>query len=353
MSQNNSTEFYLDRNTNDSHLIAYPSQNDAFQNAKYGIFVLILVCLFLIFVNSLLLHTIVLARKRKQTWVKHTRQMFYLIVCDLVAALGLFLNIIVRLLTTSTSPYWQCALLYYPAISTQSAAFYHMLSVCIHRFRKLKKIDLPFGNYKYRYGVESAIIWISVLLISVIPFVILDGKDDTPACRIDVLFEPSDAIFFTIYLLALCGVPCLLTNMLYCGVLCRMRILLNRVQPSVHFRNAQDAETSNEQEASVSINMQQPASKSVVGQTTDKVNKVIGYLLLVLNISALGPVLTAVMQLNGQESVGFVPHLIHINNIFSPFIYSLSIAPLRTELKAKLWAWISRIKSAIVCSNRQ
>ena len=258
-----------------------------------------------------------------------------------------------RLLTSSTKPYWQCALLYYTAISTQSVSFYHMLSVCIHRFRKLKKIDLPFGNDKYRYGVESAIIWISVLLMSVIPFVILDGKDDTPACSIDVLFELSDGIFFTIYFLALCGVPCLLTNMLYCGVLCRMKIRINQVQPSVHFRNAQDAETSNEHEASVSINLQQPASSSFVGQTANKVNKVIGYLLLALNLSAVGTVLMAIMQLNGQGSVWFVQNLIYINNIFSPFIYSLSIAPLRTELKAKLWAWISRIKSVIMCSNRQ
>ena len=352
MSQNNSTEIYLDRNTSDSHLIAYPSQDGAFQGTNYGLFVLILACLFLIFVNSLLLHTIVVARKRKQTWVKHTRQMFYLIVCDLFAALGLFLNNTVRLFTPSTNTYWQCAMLHFTAVSTQSAAFYHMLSVCIHRFRKLKTIDLPFGNDAYRYGVESVIIWISVLLISVIPFVILDGKDDTPACRIDVLFEPSDEIFFTIYFLALCGLPCLLTNMLYCGVLCRMRIRLNQVQPSVHFRNAQDATTSNEHEASVSINLQQPTSNSVIGQTTNKVNRIIGYLLLVLNISALGPVLTAVMKLNGQELVGFVPQLIYINNIFSPFIYSLSIAPLRTELKAKLWAWVSLIKSVLVCSNR-
>ena len=140
--------------------------------------------------------------------------------------------------------------------------------------------------------------------------------------------------------------------MLYCGVLFRMRIRLNQVQPSVHFRNAQDATTSNEHEASVSINLQQSTSNSVIGQTTNKVNKVIGYLLLVLNISALGPVLTAVLKLNGHELVGFVPQLIYVNNIFSPFIYSLSIAPLRTELKAKLWAWISLIKSVIMCSNR-
>ena len=293
----------MDRNNSDSHLIAYPSQDEAFHNTNYGIFVLILVCLFLIFINSLLLHTIYLARKRKQTWVKHIRQMFYLIVCDLVVALCLLLNVTVRLFTTSTKPYWQCALLSYTAISTQSVSFYHMLSVCIHRFRKLKKIDLPFGTDKYRYGVESTIIWISVLLTSVIPFVILDGKDDTPGCRNDVLFEPPDGTFFTIYFLVLMSLPCLLTDMLYCGVLCRMRIRLNQVQTSVHFRNAQDADASNELEASVSINLRQPASNSVVGQTASKVNKVIGYLLLVLNISALGPLLTAVMQLNEQESV--------------------------------------------------
>ena len=156
MSQNNSTEVYLDRNTSDSHLIAYPSQG--VQDTKYGIFVLLFICLLLIFINSLLLHTIVLAKIRKQPWVKNAKQMIYVIVCDLVVALGLLLNVTVRLFTTSTKPFWQCALLSYTAISTQSVSFYHMLSVCIHRFRKLKKIDLPFGTDKYRYGVESAII---------------------------------------------------------------------------------------------------------------------------------------------------------------------------------------------------
>ena len=65
MALNKSTEVYLDRNTNDSNLVVCPSQDGTFHDTKQGVFVPFLVCLFLIFTNSLLLHYIVLARKKK------------------------------------------------------------------------------------------------------------------------------------------------------------------------------------------------------------------------------------------------------------------------------------------------
>ena len=157
----------------------------------YSVFsFLSLVCLFLVLSNSMLLHTII--SKRKETWTRQTKHIRYLIVCDLVVGVNLFLNITLRLLRFSRKPYWLCAALSFISIASQAASYYHMLAVCIHRFRKLRKIELPNGKDTYRYGVESIFIWIFVLLLSAPPFVISERKDDLPVCRLNLILRPSD-----------------------------------------------------------------------------------------------------------------------------------------------------------------
>ena len=102
----------------------------------------------------------------------------YLIICDLVAALNLFWSVLLRFRNT---PYWLCAIKTFLSSSAQIVSYYHMLAVCIHRFRKLRKIDLPRGNNdKYRYGIESLFIWIVVLLLSLPPFVTSARNEDLP-----------------------------------------------------------------------------------------------------------------------------------------------------------------------------
>ena len=143
--------------------------------------------------------------------------------------------------------------------------------------------------------------------------------------------------------------------MLYGAVLCRMRSRLNGIQPAnqaVHFRSTQDTNTTG---AAACITIQPPSNQGVITRRSNKVNKVIGYLLLVLNISILSPIISNVMILSGHEGVaiGFVQQLTYINNVFNPFIYSLSIVPLRKELTATIRTLLSRVKSAIMCTNVQ
>ena len=310
-----------------------------------GITFLCLLSLFLIAFNSILLHTII--SNRDKAWVKQTKHVRYLIICDLVAALNLFWSVLLRFRNT---PYWLCAIKTYLSSSAQVVSYYHMLAVCIHRFRKLRKIDLPRGNNdKYRYGVESLLIWIVVLLLSVPPFVISARNEDLPVCHIDVLFRP-DIVITSIYRLILSCLPCFLTNVLYAALLWKMKVRINTVQPTnyeVRFRNTQNPNTDEGSEPQSQSNQAVPIS------SLNKVNKVIGYLLLVLNISVLSPLIANALMLAGYEGVWilWVQTLTYFNNIFSPFIYCLSIGPLRRELVSTFRALFSRVRAVITSTN--
>ena len=315
-----------------------------------GITFLRFLSLFLVAFNSILLHTII--SNRDKAWVKQTKHIRYLIICDLIAALNLFWSVLLRFRNT---PYWQCAIKTYLSSTTQVVSYYHMLAVCIHRFRKLSRVDLPYEHKdKYRYGIESLFIWLVVLLLSVPPFVISAKNEDQPVCHTDVLFRP-DIVITSIYRLTLSCLPCFLTNVLYCAVLWKMRVRINAIQPvnyEVHFRNTQNANT---EEDSESVTIRPQLHQTVPITSSNKVNKVIGYLLLVFNISVLSPVISNALMLAGYEGVWIVliQTLTYVNNIFSPFIYSLSIGPLRRELVSTLRVWFFCVSTVITCSYAQ
>ena len=296
--------------TNDNNSSPLSVFRDVEELGYGGITFLLLLSLFLIAFNSLLLHTI-LSNKDK-AWAKRTKHIRYLIICDLVAALNLFWSALLRF---RNAPYWQCAIKTYLSSSTQVVSYYHMLAVCIHRFRKLSKIDLPHGtNDKYRYGIESLVIWMVVLLLSVPPFAISARNEDLPVCRIDVLFRPN-IVMTSIYRLTLGCLPCFLTNVLYVAVLWKMRVHINAIQPvnyTVHFRNTQNANTDSER-----VTIQQQSDQTVPITSSNKVNKVIGNLLLVFNISVLSPIISNALMLAGYEGVWIVwiQILTYVNNI--------------------------------------
>ena len=310
-----------------------------------GITFLRLLSLFLIVFNSILLRAII--SNKDKPWVKQTKHIRYLIICDLIAALNLFWSVLLRFRNT---PYWLCAIKTFLSSSTQLISYYHMLAVCIHRFQKLRKIDLPHGNNdKYRYGTESLFIWIVVLLLSVPPFVISARNEDLPVCRTDIVFRP-DIVITSIYRLTLSCLPCFWTNVLYGALLWKIRVGINKIQPTnyaVRFRNTQNV--ANTDESSASVTKQQAVSIT----SSNKVNKVIGYLLLVLNISVLSPIISNALMLAGYEGVWIVliQTLTYVNNIFNPFIYSLSIGPLRRELVSTFRALYSRVRAFITRTN--
>ena len=328
-------------------LYGVATENDT----SYGnVLTSILLSLFLVVSNSILLHTIV--SNKGKTWAKQTKHIRYLIICDLVVGVTLFVNVLLR---SGDSPYWLCALLSWMSTSTQVSSYYHMLAVCIHRFRKLRRIDLPNvgSGDTYRYGIESLLVWIGVLLLSVPPYVVSARNDNVPICRLYVIFQPPNRVISLTYIIIVCCLPCFLTNVLYGAVLWKMRIRLNAVQPDnhfVHFRNTQTTETTGTTE---SVTVQLPSNQSTRTRRSNKVNKIIGYLLLVFNISILGPVISNTMVMAGYANVhiSLIQALTYVNNIFSPFIYSLTIVPLRNELTSTIRAVLSRFKSVIMCSN--
>ena len=214
----------------------------------------------------------------------------------------------------------------------------------------MRKIDLPYGNDNYRYGVESLLIWIVVLLAFVPPYAISERRDGLPFCRYDVIFGPSHKIAI-VYILTLCGIPCLLTNAIYGAVLCRMKTRLNAVRPvnsTIHFRNPRETVTQDTTEAVVSLVIQPPMTENRIGEITNRVNRVIGYLLVVMNISFLSPSIMFSMILGGYDNIPvWKQALTYINNIFSPCIYSFSITSLREEVKTTVRTMLSRFQSII------
>ena len=318
----------------------------------YGFLLLIPVCLFLVITNLFLICIII--SNRKKAWVKRTHHIFYLIVCDLIVGFSLVLSISLRLLRLPTKkPYWFCAILSYTQVSPQAVSFYHILAVCIHRFRKLRKIDPPNGIDKYRYGVESFLIWIFVLLACGPPYATAGRRDDYIShCRMEFIFGQSDK-FTVIYFLTLCCLPCVLANIIYAAVIIVMKNQLIAVRPIIHsvrFRNAHNKDTHSTADAAVSVGIHPTTSNNGkdVGQKPNKATRIIGYLLVVLNISSLSPVITFSLVLSGYQTVPtWIQALTYVNNLSSPFIYSFTITPLREEIKTTISMILSRIYSAI------
>ena len=307
----------------------------------YGFLLLIPVCLFLVITNLFLICIII--SNRKKAWAKRTHHIFYLIVFDLIVGFSLVLSILVRLLGLPTKkPYWFCAILSYIQVSPQAVSFYHILAVCIHRFRKLRKIDPPNGIDKYRYGVESFLIWIFVHLACVPPYATAERRDDYIShCRIEFIFGQSNK-FTVVYFLTLCFLPCVLANIIYAAVIVGMKKQLIAVRPIIHsvrFRNAHNKDTQSTADAAVSVGIHPPTSNNgkEVGQKPNKATRIIGYLLVVLNISYLSPVITFGMILGGYQNVPIgIQVLTYVNNVFSSFIYSFTITPLREAIKTTL-----------------
>ena len=166
---NNTFDLFNERIDNETDLFS-PLQREENHTvyAVYEPIFFILLCAFLIISNSLLLHTIL--SNRKKVWTKQTKHIVYLIVCDLIVGTLLIPNIMLTLLDVSQKGYWFCAPVMFTSVSSQLVSYYHMLAVCIHRYRRVRKIDIPSGNDRYMYGLESIIIWATVFLASVPPF---------------------------------------------------------------------------------------------------------------------------------------------------------------------------------------
>ena len=188
-----------------------------------------LLCLLSICFNSLL--TYILVKNRKQAWARKAAQLFYLVLSDLLCSIILIPRVIFAQLNISQKTYEMCAVLNLTVVTTQIISFYQVLSLCIHRYMVIRKVNFPPGNDKYRYGIESCVIWTVVILLCMPPYYFWGRHGEhLTNCYFANLFGTSDRQAL-LYLLVLLCIPWVLTNAVYVALVFKMRST-GRVQPT-------------------------------------------------------------------------------------------------------------------------
>ena len=311
--------------------------------------ILSLICLFLITTNAMLLYCI--QKNKKSNWAKQTKQIFYLIVSDLVVGLLLIPVVANYALSIQRKGFIYCAFINFSTFCPQVISNYHMLSVCWHRYRMVKRMHLPASSDGYRYDIESCVIWAFVMLAFSAPYFLWGRYDDAlEHCRPTDLFGPANRLA-SFYILVLYCLPATVAILLYVFIFLYLR--KNTIRPvsdSVLNRNkTKPNQLPQETQNNVVLTTLSPAIQESARLPTIKrsriikIVKVIGCLLLVLNISMIPPVISFSMVTSGTENtVGALLIFTYLNNICNPFIYSVSITPLREEMKNVLKAMFIR-----------
>ena len=188
-----------------------------------------LLCILSICFNSLLTYFPV--KHRKQAWARKAKQLFYLVLSDLLCSIIMIPRAIFVQLNIPQKTYEMCAILNFTVVTTQIISFYQVLSLCIHRYMVIRKVHLQSGNDKYRYGIESCVIWIVVILLCVPPYYFWGRHGDVlVGCSFIHLFKPSDRPPWVYILVSLC-IPWILTNAVYVTIVFKLWAT-GRVQPT-------------------------------------------------------------------------------------------------------------------------
>ena len=190
--------------------------------------ILVLLCTVSVCFNSVLIYCIVTNRKR--AWTKKAKQLFYLVLSDLLVSIFMIPRTIFTQLPIPRKTYEICAALNFTVVTTQTISYYHVLSLCIHRYLMIRKVHLPSHVDSHLYGMESLVIWVTMIMTSVPPYVIW-GRHGTvfTHCRFWFLFGLSDRPA-VVYMLVLLCVPWILTNSIYVAMALKM-LSTGRVQP--------------------------------------------------------------------------------------------------------------------------
>ena len=113
--------------------------------------------------------TYCLVANRKKEWAKKTKQLFSLVLSDLFASIVMIPQTIFTKLNVERT-YELCAAFNFSVATTQTISCHHILSLCIHRWVQIRRVHLPSNTDTYRYNLESCVIWISLVLISMPPY---------------------------------------------------------------------------------------------------------------------------------------------------------------------------------------
>ena len=318
--------------------------------AIYSVILQAIICIFLVLANALLLYCI--QKNKTSNWVKQTRQIFYLIVSDFVVGLLMIPIIVNFALKLPPKGYVHCTFIIFIMFYPQVITYYHMLAVCWHRYRMMKRMHLPLPpSDGYRYAIESAIIWLLVLVAFLVPFIVLrpnGGEKGPHVCSPNDLFGEGNR-HATLYIMTLYCLPAILTNILYVVILYYLR--KNAIQPvsgSMINRNRSKSNQLNVPRGTALPLQELDPPSTVYRPNIVKIVKVIGYLLLVLNISIIPSVLSLSLTNSGTPNApGALLTFTYLNNICNPFIYSLSITPLREEIKSIIRRMVSRLYSVV------
>ena len=190
--------------------------------------ILALLCILSICLNSLLIYCLV--SNRKKTWARKAKQLLYLVLSDLFTGICLIPRTIFTRLDISVKTYEMCAILNYFVITPQVISFYHVLSLCVHRYMQIRKVQLPSQTDNYRYDIESCVIWIAAVLFCMPPFFFWGRHDEVLIeCSFISQFGVSDRPAM-IYALVVISLPCILTNVFYVAMVIKM-IYTGRVNP--------------------------------------------------------------------------------------------------------------------------
>ena len=196
--------------------------------------ILALLCVLSVCLNSLV--TYCLVSNRKKTWARKAKQLFYLVLSDFFSGICLIPRTIFATLDISLKTYEVCAVLNYIVFTPQVISFYHVLSLCIHRFMQIRTVHLPSLADKYRYGLESCVIWIASVLVCTPPFFFWGQHDEVLTnCSFISIFGASDKPAM-IYILVLLCIPWILINATYVAIVRKM-MSSGRVNPATSLQS--------------------------------------------------------------------------------------------------------------------
>ena len=233
-------------------------------------------------------------------------------------------------------PHSTCAIFSYILVTSQSLSYYHILAVCIHRYRMAKRIHWPSAVDTYRYGRESLFIWISVLVVFIPPYLIWGRRGEIRCkCRFEHVFGPTDT-GAKLYLLTLFCIPWITTNLLYMIIFLKIRKSLKRVHTVSHSTVSTIGTAThgviNERPAAASSQQSAPSS-SYNAVAAKRVLRTVGYLLLVFNVSCVVTISIVLGTIFHTAIPHIIQSLVLVNNICNPFIYTSTNSTLKKETK--------------------
>ena len=280
------------------------------------------------------------------------KQILYLTLIDSVFGILLIARTLFAVYTPAEQTYEICAAWSYIFVSTQSVSYAHVLTICIHRYRMVRNLNLPsLTTGRYRHDIESAVIWMTIFLVFLVPFIVWGRPGEIlTSCRIDYMFatHEKDPV---VYLLFLFCTPWISTNTLYIIItkkLCSRSPIssLNKVHPSTS--TATDTGVSGtqlQQKETLAVR----SARDVTINRNKQIMRTISILLVLFNISILSYIIILSLTLISKDII--VPAPVYVlglvNNIGNPFVYASTVSTLRQEMKRLM---ITLYKS---CRNSQ